>query len=186
MVSHLSAAIRFCPPLLHPLWRRYAAVVGRIIIVAVGTSDLDGSAVISGGVISTRSSGTDRSSTDSGSTNAHRHAGAYTTIVATTVNATAIDTTAIICGRVSRNSQNKPDAEDNGCSERHSGSTCHFSLFPQGRSNYTLVRQLGQNGVNQGLDQFISNSLLQSSSHACAGRGGAGRNQALRSVMSFR
>jgi len=87
------------------LWRGYAAVVWGIIIVAVWTTDRGGSAVIAGGVISTRGG-----STDSGSTDPDRHSRAYTTVEATTVNATAIDTAAVdataidataICGGVS-------------------------------------------------------------------------------------
>jgi hypothetical protein len=93
-----------------PLWRGYAAVVGGIIVVAVWTTDRGRSAVIAGGVISTRGGSTDRSSTDGGSTDADRHSRANTTVVATTVNSTAIDTAAVsataidtsaICGGVS-------------------------------------------------------------------------------------
>src|SRR5450631_1239400 len=62
-----------CPRVWQLLWRGYAAVIGSIIIVAVWTTDRGGSAVIAGGVISTRGGGTDRSSTDSGSTDADRH-----------------------------------------------------------------------------------------------------------------
>jgi hypothetical protein len=87
------------------LWRGYAAVVRGIIIVAVWTTDGGRSAVIAGGVISTRGGSTDRSSTDGGSTDADRHSRAYTTVVATTVSATAIDTAAVdtsaICEGVS-------------------------------------------------------------------------------------
>ena len=46
-------------------------------------------------VISTRGGGTDRGSTNRSSTDAHRHARAYTTVIATTVNAATIDTTTI-------------------------------------------------------------------------------------------
>jgi hypothetical protein len=77
------------------LWRGYAAVVRRIIIVAVWTTYRGRSAVIAGGVISTRGGGTDRSSADSGSTDADRHSRAYTTVVATTVSATTVNATAI-------------------------------------------------------------------------------------------
>ena len=113
---------------LQPLWRGYAAGVGGIIIVAVWTSDLRGSAVITWRVISTRGSSTYRGSTDRSSTDAHRHSRAYTTVDATTVNAatvnpTALDPTAIICGGVSRNSTNKSDADNDGCSERNDDST---------------------------------------------------------------
>ena len=108
----------FVPPALQRLWRGYAAVVGGIIIVAVWASNLRGSAVIS-----TRGSSTYRGSTD-----AHRHSRAYTTVDAATVNPTAIDTTPIdttpiICGGVSRNSANKSDADNDGCSERNDDST---------------------------------------------------------------
>src|SRR5882724_3369178 len=58
------------PPVWQLLWRGYAAVVGGIIIVAVWTTDRGRSAVITGGVISTRGGSADRSSTDSGSTDA--------------------------------------------------------------------------------------------------------------------
>ena len=78
------------------LWRGYAAVVGGIIIVAVWTTDRRGSAVIAWpAVISTCSSSTDGGSTNRSSTDAHRHARAYTTVIATTVSAATIDTTTI-------------------------------------------------------------------------------------------
>src|SRR6185295_3218536 len=74
-----------------PLRRGDAAVVGGIIIVAGWTTDRRGSAVIAWpAVISTCGSSTNRSSTD-----AHRHARAYTTVIATTVSAATIDTTTI-------------------------------------------------------------------------------------------
>lgn len=87
------------------LWRGYAAVIGGIIIVAVWTADRGGSAVIAGGVISTRGGSADCSSTDSGCTDADRHSRAYTTVDATAIDTAAVDTAAVdtstICGGVS-------------------------------------------------------------------------------------
>jgi hypothetical protein len=111
---------------LQRLWRGYAAVVGRIIIVAVSTGDRGSSAIIAGGivtwpVVSTRGGGTDGSGTDSGGTDADRNSRAYTTVNATTLDATTIDTAAVdtsaICEGVSGNSPNEPDADDCGCSK---------------------------------------------------------------------
>jgi hypothetical protein len=53
-----------CPPVLQRLWRGYAAVVGRIIIVAVSMGVRGGSATIARPVVCTRSGGADRSGTD--------------------------------------------------------------------------------------------------------------------------
>src|SRR6185436_6620123 len=100
--SSLNSGCSFVSQLL---WRGNAAVVGSVIIVAVWTTDRSGSAVIAGGIISTRGGSADRGGTDSGSTDADRHSRAYTTVVATTVNAAAVDATArdtsAICGGVS-------------------------------------------------------------------------------------
>jgi hypothetical protein len=90
---------------LQRLWRGYAAVVGRIIIVAVSTGDRGSCAIIAGGivtwpVVSTRGGGTDSSGTDSGGTDADRNSRAYTTVNATAIDTAAVDTTAI-CGGVS-------------------------------------------------------------------------------------
>ena len=78
-----------------PLWRGYAAVVGSIIIVAVRTTDRRSAVIAWPAVISTRSSSTDGGGTNRSGTDSHRHARAYTTVVATTVNAATIDTTTI-------------------------------------------------------------------------------------------
>jgi hypothetical protein len=77
------------------LRRRYAPVVGGIIIVAVWTADWGRSTVIAGGIISARGGSADRSSPYRGRADADRHSGAYTTVVATSVNPTAIDTAAV-------------------------------------------------------------------------------------------
>ena len=78
-----------------PLWRGYTAIVGGIIIVAVRTTDRRSAVIAWPAVISARGSRTDGGSTNRSSTNAHRHARAYTTVIATTVNAATIDTTTI-------------------------------------------------------------------------------------------
>ena len=89
------------PAALKPLRRRYAAVVGGVIIVAVWTTDRGGSAVVTWPVISTRGGGTHRGS----STDAHCHSRSYTTVDATTVNAATVNPTSsdtsAICGGVS-------------------------------------------------------------------------------------
>jgi hypothetical protein len=91
-------------PVLQRLRRRYAAVVGGIIIVAVWTADRGGSAVVTWRVISTRGGGTYRGRTDRG-TDAHRHSRSYTTVYAPTVNAATVNPTpsdtSAICGGVS-------------------------------------------------------------------------------------
>src|SRR5262245_6436316 len=132
------------PPVLRRLWRGYAAVVRLIIIVAISTGDRGGSAIVTWPVVSTRGGGTDRSGTDRSSTDAHRHARAVntTTVDATTVdsttnancadaacanstcaNATRANASTTASGRLVRNGQHEPDAEEGGGSECHNGST---------------------------------------------------------------
>ena len=76
---------------LQPLWRRYAAAVGGIIIVAVSASHRRGSAVIAWRVVSTGRGSADGSSTNGSSPDAYRHSAAYgrTTVDTTVVNANA-------------------------------------------------------------------------------------------------
>jgi hypothetical protein len=76
---------------LQPLWRRYAAAVGGIIIVAVSASHRRGSAVITWRVVSTG-----RDSADGSSPDAYRHSAAYgcTTVDTTVVNANATNANA--------------------------------------------------------------------------------------------
>jgi hypothetical protein len=92
------------------LRRGDAAGVRGVIIVAVWTSDRDGSAVIAGSITITRRVGARRRGTDHGSTDrcgadAHRHTRADATVITAAINAAAIhtsaDTPAIICGSVS-------------------------------------------------------------------------------------
>jgi hypothetical protein len=83
------------PTVLQRLWRGYAAVVGRIIIVAVSTGDRGGSAIVTLPVVSTRGGGTDRNGADRSGTNAHRHARAVnaTSVDAAAIGATSVDAT---------------------------------------------------------------------------------------------
>lgn len=76
-------------------------------------------------VVSARSSSTDRGCTDCSGTDSYCHSRADTPVIAAPVNTPSIDTatvdgsaTAIIRFGFSRNGQNEPDTEDEGCSER--------------------------------------------------------------------